>query len=189
MVMDICVENIWENFSQPLKGFIKRRVDNDQDVEDILQNVFYKIHHNLSNLNETGKVQAWVYQIARNAVADYYRTSRYAYTSYTEELPETMLSDVQEEETANEDIAQCLKTMVQDLPEKYKQALILTEFQQLTRKELGDRLGLSVSGAKSRVQRARGMLKEMLLDCCHLEFDRLGNVIDYQHKCSDCKYC
>jgi len=185
--MIMCVENIWEKFSMPLRGFIKRRVDNDQDVEDILQNVFYKINNNLSSLNETDKIHAWVYTITKNAIADFYRTQKYK--SYTVELSDTIISETQDEITANEEIAQCLKTMIQYLPEKYKQALILTEFHNLTQKELGERMGLSVSGAKSRVQRARGKLKEMLFDCCYLEFDRLGNVIDYRHKYSDCKFC
>jgi len=184
--MNISVENIWENFSIPLRGFIKKRVANDQDVEDILQNVFYKIQNNLISLNETDKIQAWLYSITKHAIADFYRTRKYAYTV---ELPETLMDEFMDEETANEEIAQCLKTMVQYLPEKYKQALILTEFQNLTQKELGERTGLSVSGAKSRVQRARGKLKDMLFDCCYLEFDRLGNVIEYKHKCSECKYC
>ena len=72
--------------------------------------------------------------------------------------------------------------MVESLPDDYRQALLLTEYEGLTQRELAERLGLSVSGAKSRVQRAREKLKEMLLDCCHFEFDRLGRVIDYQPK-------
>jgi RNA polymerase sigma-70 factor, ECF subfamily len=173
--------------SIPLKDFIKRRVKNDEDAEDILQTVFYKIHNSISNLNETEKIHAWIYSITKNAIADFYRAQKNE--SYITELQDDIIDKVQEEVTANYEIAQCLKTMIQCLPEKYKQAIILTEFQNLTQKELGKRLGLSVSGAKSRVQRARIKLKEMLLGCCYLELDRMGNVIDYKHKCSDCKYC
>jgi RNA polymerase sigma-70 factor, ECF subfamily len=173
--------------SIPLKDFIKRRVKNDEDAEDILQTVFYKIHYNIDNLNETEKIHAWIYRITKNAIADFYRAQKNE--SYIKELQDDIIDEVQEEVTANYEIAQCLKTMIQCLPEKYKQAIILTEFQNLTQKELGERLGLSVSGAKSRVQRARIKLKEMLLSCCYLELDPLGNVIDYKHKCSDCKYC
>ena len=185
--MFICIESIWEEFSIPLKSFIRRRVKNDQYVEDILQNVFYKIHINIGNLNETDKLHAWVYRITKNAIADFYRAQEHE--SYISELSEEILIDTQDEVTANNEIAQCLKAMLQYLPEKYKQALILTEFQNLTQKELGERMGLSVSGAKSRVQRARVKLKEMLLGCCHLEFDPLGNVIEFKHKSSDCKFC
>ena len=59
-------------------------------------------------------------------------------------------------------------------------ALVLTEFEGLTQVEMAEELGLSVSGAKSRVQRARAMLRDDLLECCHFEFDRLGHVIDYE---------
>jgi RNA polymerase sigma-70 factor, ECF subfamily len=48
-------------------------------------------------------------------------------------------------------------------------------------------LGISLSGAKSRVQRARKKLKELLLECCHFEFDRYGTVFDYHPKnCTKC---
>jgi RNA polymerase sigma-70 factor (ECF subfamily) len=149
--------------------------------------VFYKIHSNISSIKDTEKIHAWVYSIARNAIVDFYRTKKYE--DRTIELSEDILSEPDDELVANDEIAQCLKAMIAYLPESYKQAILLTEFQYLTQKELSERMGLSVSGAKSRVQRARAMLKEMLLGCCQLEFDRLGNVIDYQHKCSDCKFC
>ena len=179
------MESIWEEFNIPLKGFIKRRVEHDQDVEDILQNIFYKIHNNISYLNETDKIHAWIYRITKNAIADFYRAQKYE--SHFIELMDDVIDETQDEVNENHEIAQCLKTMIQYLPEKYKQALILTEFENLTQKELGDILGLSVSGAKSRVQRARIKLKEMLIDCCHLKFDRLGNIIEYKNKSSDCK--
>jgi RNA polymerase sigma-70 factor, ECF subfamily len=79
-----------------------------------------------------------------------------------------------------------VKAMVDSLPDTYREALILTEYEGLTQRELAERLGLSLSGAKSRVQRAREKLKAMLLDCCHFEFDRLGKIIDYQPNCTCC---
>jgi len=180
-------ESIWREFSIPLKGFIKRRVGSNQDVEDILQNVFYKIYNNIDDLKQTEKLHAWIYRITKNEIADFYRMKKYV--SNITQLSENIISVTQDEVDVNNEIAQCLITMIECLPEKYKQAILLTEFQNLTQKELGERLGLSVSGAKSRVQRARFKLKEMLLGCCVLELDRLGNVIDYKHKSIDCKYC
>ena len=181
------IENIWHDFSKQLKRFIYNHVKNEQDAEDIMQNVFLKIHNNICSLENEEKIRAWIYKIARNTITDYYRAKRC----------ETSLSDfetksivfIEEIENVNDDIAQCLKTMVDYLPEKYKTAIILTEFNNLTQKELSERLGLSVPGAKSRVQRARIKLKEMLLECCHLEFDHYGNIIYYQQKCKECKFC
>ena len=180
-------EILWEEFSIPLKDFIKRRVNNEQDSEDILQIVFLKIYNNINNLNQSQKIRAWIYTITRNAIIDFYRTQN-SYSNIAC-LSENILSKVNIEDTVNDEISQCLKTMILYLPEKYKEAIILTEYQNLTQKELAHRTGLSISGAKSRVQRARKLLKEMLMDCCTLEIDHRGNVIDYKPKSKDCKYC
>lgn len=82
-----------------------------------------------------------------------------------------------------------LKPIIDHLPEKYKQAITMTEFGSLTRQEMAENLGLSLSGAKARVQRARAKLKGMLLTCCHFEFDRLGNIIEYGSQVKSCSQC
>jgi RNA polymerase sigma-70 factor (ECF subfamily) len=72
------------------------------------------------------------------------------------------------------------------LPTEYCEALCLTEIDGVTQKEYAEKKGLSYSGAKSRVQRARMMLKDMLLECCHYHFDKYGTVFDIQPKCCHC---
>jgi len=185
--VNICTKCIWEEFRIPLKRYIKKRVANEQDVEDIFQEIFLKIHSNIESLMNDNKIHAWIYRITRNTITDYYRKNHNIYE--ITELPEDLQSDTDEELSENIEIASCLKVMVDSLPEKYKQAILQTEFQNMTQKELSDKLGISISGAKSRVQRARKMLKEMLLGCCELEIDRRGNIIGYKHKSSECKYC
>lgn len=180
-------ESIWEEFSIPLKSFIKRRITNEQDVEDILQIVFLKIHNNINNLNETNKIHSWIYTITKNTIYDFYRTQ--THDLYIECLFEDIFIETQDEVTSNNEIAQCLKVLIQKLPEKYKEALIFTEYQNFTQKELALRMGISVSGAKSRVQRARILLKEMILNCCYIEKDHRGNIIDYKAKSKDCNCC
>jgi RNA polymerase sigma-70 factor (ECF subfamily) len=78
--------------------------------------------------------------------------------------------------------------MIDRLPDPYRQALTLTELEGRTQRELADALGLSLSGAKSRVQRGREQLKELILACCHVEVDRRGGVVDYEprRECSGC---
>ncbi|NYE58412.1 RNA polymerase sigma factor SigZ [Carboxydothermus ferrireducens] len=181
--------NIFEDFSkefyQLLKNFIKKQVSQESDVEDILQEVMIKIYKNIDNLKDCRKIQGWVYQIARNTIIDYYR--KQSKSIFLHDNLVFYSSPV--ESTFNKEIAQCLKNMIVHLPDPYRQAILLTEYHGFTQKEVSEKLGLSVSGVKSRVQRARKMLKNMLLNCCNLEFDRLGNIIDYQHRSSNCKYC
>ncbi|MHB8125410.1 MAG: RNA polymerase sigma factor SigZ [Desulfitobacteriaceae bacterium] len=179
---------LWEEFRVPLKYFIKKRIPNEQDTEDILQEVFFKIHSNMGSLKDDNKIHVWIYRITRNAIVDYYRKQNNKSIELME-FTENLTNGQNDDLSANGEIALCLKTMIDYLPEKYKQAITITEFQNLTQKDLSEKLGLSLPGAKSRVQRARAMLKETLLGCCHLEFDRLGNIIDYSHKTKNCKFC
>jgi RNA polymerase sigma-70 factor, ECF subfamily len=82
------------------------------------------------------------------------------------------------------------RRMIYSLPERYREALVLTEFDGLTQQELADRLNISLSGAKSRVQRGRAQLKQMLNECCTFEFDRRGKAIDCTPRVkADCQEC
>jgi RNA polymerase sigma-70 factor, ECF subfamily len=185
--LNTCTNSVWEEFSEPLKRFIKKRIANEQDVEDVLQEIFIKIHNNIEGLTNYNKIHAWVYRITRNTIIDYYRRNHN--NLEIAELSENLEDSLEEEVTANTEIAACLKVMIDNLPEVYKQAILLTEYQNVTQKELSEKLGISISGAKSRVQRARKMLKGMLLGCCELEIDCRGNIIDYKNNNSECKYC
>jgi RNA polymerase sigma-70 factor (ECF subfamily) len=180
-------QEIWNEFNQDLSRFIKGRVRDIHDTEDILQDVFRKIHISIHNLSEESKIQSWIYQITRNAITDYYRANakrKEALTFFEDEM--YLIEEVDEASNLNKVVSGWLKCIVQAMDEKYREAILLTELGDLTQKELAERLGISVSGAKSRVQRGREKIKEMLLDCCHIERDRLGNVIDYRRKTPDC---
>ncbi len=179
---------IWKEFSSRLKQFILKQVQNKHDAEDILQEVFLKIHRSIHQLEDKHKLQTWVYQITRNAIIDYYR-HRKVMPGFLD-APENLTDEsVKPDIHIHDEIVSCLKPMIDDLPEKYKQAIILADIKGMTQKELAEKLGLSLSGAKSRVQRAREKLKRMLLECCHFEFDRRGNILDYQPKEQNCLYC
>ncbi len=167
-------EAIWREFSDQLKQFVRRRIVDTSLEDDILQDVFLKIHSRIATLKDSTKIRGWLYQIARNTIIDYYRNKTIK-TAISE--PSLAFDELPQNEVF-QDVASGLKTMIEELPEKYAQALLLTEFQGLTQKELAQRLGISVSSAKSRVQRARKMLKDSLMRCCHFEFDRYGTIID-----------
>lgn len=169
---------IWMELKTNLHRFIARRASNDADADDILQEVFIKIHSNIGRLHDTTKLHAWVYRITRNAIIDYYRSRRNdlsldaspeAFDLAKEEMPE---GDAEREE-----IVKCLSPMVGRLPGDYQRALVMSDVHGIKQAQVANELNLSLSGAKSRVQRARGKMKEMLLDCCHFEFDRLGRAV------------
>ena len=183
--MSMTTEHVWEAFHTPLQQFIRRRVSDEATAEDVLQDVFLKIHQHVETLKDVKKLESWMYQITRNAIIDSYRESRPTTTLDAVEvldLPEELPDD-----DVVSELLPCVRAMVRNLPELDRQALVLTEYQGLTQKELAERLGLSFSGAKSRVQRAREKLKQQLLECCHFELDRRGHIIDYQARCHSCE--
>jgi RNA polymerase sigma-70 factor (ECF subfamily) len=177
------VERIWKEYGNNLRHFIEKRVSDKSALDDILQDVFIKIHSGIDKLEDSSRIQSWLYQIARNTIIDYYRTRR-----ITEELPEEIGYEANDNDVMGE-LSECLGPMIQALPETYKEAVELFELEGIDQEQIADRLGLSLSGAKSRVQRGRRKLKEMLLDCCHFEFDRRGSVIDFVPQKGYCKNC
>ena len=177
--------DVWERFSGDLQQFIYRRVTNRQDAEDLLQDIFLKIHTRIDTLREEERLAAWVYQIARNTITDYYRRN-----DTLVELPDSLPELKEEgEENAIALLAVGLNDMIATLPDIYRQPLILSEIKGEKQAVVAQQLGLSLSGAKSRVQRGRNLLKQSLLDCCHFEYDRRGGVIDYYPKQACCAQC
>ena len=180
------IDALWKELSSNLKTFICKKVGNEHDAEDILQDIFLKIFTNLDQLKDDNKIYAWIYQITRNTINDYYRMRRIGVE--ISDLPEKGVTGNDEDEIINE-LVLCLKNMIQSLPDKYQQAIMLTELGGLTQRELAQKLGMSISGAKSRVQRGKTILKEKFFECCKFQFDAYGNIIEYQHKENTCKYC
>lgn len=179
------LEHIWNEFAVKLGQFIRARVADHSTAEDILQDVFVKIQGRLDKLEDPAKLQGWLYQITRNAITDHYRTRK-----ETTQVPESLPTEAPEDDAEMEGLKAAFRRMIYSLPEPYRDAVVLTEFEGLTQKQLAERLGISLSGAKSRVQRGREQLKQMLFDCCRFEFDRRGKVIDCEPRASSsCKEC
>ncbi|HYG23923.1 MAG TPA: RNA polymerase sigma factor SigZ [Verrucomicrobiae bacterium] len=183
--MNATMEHIWHEFAGKLGRFIRTRVADPAAAEDILQDVFLRIQKRLDQLKDPAKLETWIYLIARNAVVDHYRTRR-----ETVEVPETMPSERAETDGEVEELKLAFRRMIYSLPEPFREAVVLTELEGLKQQELADRLGISLSGAKSRVQRGRAQLKKMLDECCTFEFDRRGAVIGCEpRKRSSCEEC
>jgi RNA polymerase sigma-70 factor (ECF subfamily) len=178
------LELLWNQYSRRLRAFIRGRVGNDADAEDILQEVFIRIHRNLCCLPESEwqRPESWIYQITRHLIIDQYRRRR-----ELEAIPENLPAPPDLPEADPQALlALSLRELIDQLPEPYRQALILTEYQGLSQKQLAERIGISLSGAKSRVQRAREKLRDMLLRCCHFEFDRRGHIVEFYQRCCCC---
>ena len=168
-----------------LLGFIRRQVRDVEDAEDILQDVFVKIHTQIDSVKESNKLESWLFQVTRNTIVDYYRSRK-----PTEALPDWLeQKNINDSEKTRKELSLCLESMVKMLPEKYKKSVQLSEIEGKTQQEVARLERISLSGAKSRVQRGRKLLKEILNDCCQIEINRSNQPVSYEPKEQKCKIC
>lgn len=139
-------------------------------AEDIVHDVFLKVHERFRQLRDRDKVSGWMFRIAKNAVIDHFRRK-------TRTIHSSDLNWHSEEASLNDCVSACLLVLISELPDKYREALELADLQNLSQLDLSHRLKLSYSGAKSRVQRARRMLKEMMEKTYRIQFDKYGNAV------------
>jgi len=182
-------DTIWAHLSTELRRFIRRRVSDDHAADDLLQETFLRIHRNLGTLHDADRLAAWVYQIARNVVRDHHRKA--ADTTVT-------LGDADPADAGDDDPsapgfrgADWLDEMIRTLPESYREAVQYAEIDGLTQQEVANKFGITLSGAKSRVQRGRKFLREALDECCIFQLDHAGRPMDCAPRpgakaCGDC---
>ena len=185
--MEADAQEIWQQIHNGLRAFIAKRVANEAEADDIVQDVWLKMQQGLDGLKDQRRLISWIYQIARHAIIDHYRAP-----GRRREMPAGLAADLEAYQssstmtTASEDsgqlhteLAGCLRPMIERLSGEYRQAVVLVDLEGITQQAAAAQLGLSLSGMKSRVQRGRRQLKGMLEACCTIELDQRRGVLDY----------
>lgn len=180
-------ESLWEEFGERLYRFLRRRVSGDEVARDLLQEIFLRVHANLGTLRDGDRIVAWLHRIARNVLADRHRQGSRSPDPLDDD-PAATPEDGGSFEFRS--LGTWLIEQIEDLPAGYREALELSEIRGLSRQEIARRLGLTASGAKTRVVRGRKLLRRLLERSCRIELDARGNVIDCQGRAnSDCGDC
>ncbi len=158
----VTLDHLWRAHQADLRRFVRRRVSDPHDAEDIVQDVFLRAQESLHRLESEERAAAWLARIAANRIIDLYRARR-----PTEELPEDLAAEEPEDDPVA-DLAPCLPGLIERLPDTYRDALRLSEIDGLPQREVAQKMELSLSGAKSRVQRGRVLLRQMIERCCRV---------------------
>ncbi len=166
----------WNELNTRLFNFINQKVNNPEIAKDINQDVFIKVFSKIDSLRDKDKIVSWIYQITRNEINTFFRKK--------EPHQKAILADKTEilDENLTTEFSKCILPMIEALPLKYQEAIRMTEIEGLSQKELATSVNISYSGAKSRVQRGRKMLKTLLQECCTISTDKYGNITDYKEK-------
>jgi RNA polymerase sigma-70 factor, ECF subfamily len=188
----------WQELHGNLRAFIGRRVRNQADVDDLVQRVLLQLVKGLGSLRDAERLHAWVYRTARNVIVDHYRSAaarRELASDDAEDLAPADAPDVSldDESVALQELATCLTPMLRQLQPAYREAVTLTDLEGITQAEAAERVGVSLSGMKSRVQRGRRQLKEVLEACCRVDLDNRGTIVGYEPRepdsCTRCGSC
>lgn len=184
----------WKKYDSKLKSYINKKVSDNFEAEDIFQEVCYRLIKSENKINEIENVDAWIYRITSNAIIDYYRNKDKFIVTDEVESVSNMYEYSQKIENFNLEAASCLLKLAELLPTKDKEAIIESDYNGIQQNILGVKWGVSHSGAKNRIQRARKKLKEAVNQCCEVKSDHQGNIIELMNKkvtneefsCIDC---
>ncbi len=178
-------EMIWNEFHNRIFKFVEGRIYDKGLTEDCTQETFIKINNGLTSLRDENKLEGWIFQIARNTIADFNREKMKHSTIPIDDYDQ----EIEGDDNINKRAAELIVPFIKQLPEKYSIPLMLYEIEGLSQKEISEKENISLSGAKSRIQRGRVKLKDALTDCCQFEIDNEGNVFEYSRKNKASKKC
>jgi RNA polymerase sigma-70 factor (ECF subfamily) len=186
MFMTTEINHIWNEYKDQLLDFIRKKIKNNAEADDILQEVFIKILSKIDTLKDSDKLKSWLFQITRNTIIDHYREQQKGNKIDFILNPQ---EDEDEQNSAMKAAESWIGLYVEELPENYRQAVILSELKGLSIAEIADTMNISYTNARARVQRGRQALKKNLTDCCTFHIDVYGNIIDYHTNLPVCKKC
>jgi RNA polymerase sigma-70 factor (ECF subfamily) len=169
----------WGELRTRLRSFVAGRTPGDAAThDDLVQEILMRLHRGLPRLRDNDRLDAFAYQVARNAIADHHRKGRREKPVAPEALEDHAVAEDGEDEsgTGRAQLARCLRPLVDRLDDDYREALLLTDLGELSQAEAARRLELSAPGMRSRVQRGRSQLHDALTQCCSVGLDAAAQI-------------
>ena len=171
----------WAEFSAPVRAFVRKRVPAGLDSDDVVQDVFLRIVRHRDELERVDNLEAWIFRVARTALADALRAHQRRDGRGSSVDPDDLAADdATDAPRAIAELAPCLRPFVSRLDAPYREALELTDLGGMSQTDAAERVGISVSGMKSRVQRARDQVRQDFVECCALQRDARGAIMDVE---------
>jgi RNA polymerase sigma-70 factor (ECF subfamily) len=171
----------WGQLRSDVSRLVARRLTSRADVEDVVQEVLIRVWKHGADVRDEERFGAWLSRVAHSAVADHVRArQRLPLARYESREPSEgpwatgATAGEQEEPETRALIAAVLRPFIAAMPSPYRETLAMSELDGLTHAAIAEKIGLSVSAVKSRVQRGREHLRRMLERCCEIGLDARG---------------
>lgn len=192
-------QEIHDTFRPKILRYLVRLVG-EQDAEDLTQDVLVKVSQALETFRGEATVSTWIYRIATNAATDHLRKP-------SSVLPTRIVSFQADDDTLSgqgdrvdeqstpfldaqlirKEMSDCIRGLVDGLPEDYRTVLVLSELEELTNAEIAEVLQVSLETVKIRLHRARAKLKKEMENLCSFYRDE-RNVLSCDRKIIPLKF-
>lgn len=166
---------LWSDYKNEMLFYILKKIKDKEKANDLSHEVLMKIYNSCCSNNEIRNVRSWMFQIAHNTTIDYLKKEN----KFTDEITDVIEKD---ENNSYQEVEELIKPLIKLLPEKYAVPLLLSDIEELKQAEVSKKINLSLTATKSRIQRARKLLKEKIIECCNLELDERGNLFSLEIK-------
>ena len=173
------ISDLWLDYQQAVERYILKIVKDREVADHLAHEVLLKTYSSCCSGREIRNFRSWLFQIAYNTCIDHFREQKKT-TSLKFDIPE------QEEEQVYEAADHFVEPLIRHLPEKYATPLLLSELENMKQQEVAEKLNLSLTAAKSRIQRGKKMLRELIGECVHVDLDEKGRPEAFKMK-PDCK--
>lgn len=177
---DALTEQMWRAVIAQLRAFVGRRIADPGRAEDLVSEILLRIHQNLGSVDDRQRLAHWVSRVARNAVIDEYRRGGRAREQLDAAVEDGVVEEPDDSGSVLDELAQCLRPLLDGLPPEQRRAVQMIDLDGIGQAEAARLEEVSLSGMKSRVQRGRRRLAELLGHCCSLTLDARGVPMDYE---------
>ncbi len=174
-------DQMWREMLPQLRTFVRRRIADPDRADDLVAEILLRIHQNVGSLDDRERLPNWIFRIARNAIIDEYRRAGRNREQLSATLQDQAGAPLDEDEPGVvQELSGCLRPLLAGLPEEQQAAVTMIDLDGMSQADAAQRAGVSLSGMKSRVQRGRRRLGELLGQCCTMTMDGRGLPMDYE---------
>ena len=171
---------VYKDERKRLLGYIRNRIPDKVEAEDILQDVFYQLTIGFRDIRRIETLTAWLYKVADNRITDLFRKKKPVNISYREnskaddEGPLTLeeilpsLGSTPEDEELKELIWEAIEDTLSELPEEQSYVFTANEFEDMSFKEISEKTGIGINTLISRKRYAVLALRENLNELYNL---------------------
>lgn len=169
------VTDIWLTSKTGIYNYVLKQTKDKEIANEITQQVLMKVYQACFKNREVHNIRSWLFQIAHNTIIDYQKQQQ--------KIKATKINPIAtDEESIWSDLAIFIEPLISFLPAKYAIPLKMSALLGLKQKEIAEQLNLSLSATKSRILRAKNLLRQEIEDCCYLETSANGQILDFSIK-------